>query len=43
MSNDSTLFSHTTDATHAAVQSTSATADLEFSDAQGDSSDVGRD
>ena len=45
MSHDSTLFSsplfsHTTDATHAAVQASSATADLEFSDVEGDSPDA---
>ncbi|AZG44851.1 hypothetical protein [Gordonia insulae] len=43
MSNDSTLFSHTTDTTHAAVQTSSATADLEFSDAPDESSSVRRD
>ncbi|MGC4962144.1 hypothetical protein ACPXCG_00540 [Gordonia sp. DT218] len=43
MSNDSNLFSHCTDTTHAAVQATTATSELQFSDAQDNPYSAGRD
>ncbi|WP_272918230.1 hypothetical protein [Gordonia sp. SID5947] len=43
MSNDANLFSHCTDTTHAAVLATTATSDLEFSDAPDDPTSAGRD